>query len=54
MKTELVRELLYLWEGVYPYLADFVLELYGRGGGDFLEVGPFSCLLYPSDAADEG
>jgi len=42
MKTELVRELLYLWEGVYPYLADFVLELYGRGGGDFLEVGPFS------------
>lgn len=42
MKTGLVRDLLYLWEEVYPYLADFVLELYGREGGDFLELGPFS------------
>ncbi len=41
MKTELIEELLHLWEPVYPFLVDFLLKLFGRERGDFLEFGPF-------------
>lgn len=41
MKTELIEELLHLWEPIYPFLADFLLKLFERERGDFLEFGPF-------------
>lgn len=31
-----------LWSRVYPYLADQVMEYYGKSDGDVLELGPFS------------
>ena len=42
MRVDDLRELFYLWEGVYPHLSSFFLSLYGREEGDFLEFGPFS------------
>lgn len=41
-RLELLEELLYLWEPLYPSLADFLQALSGKGEGDFLEIGPFS------------
>jgi len=31
-----------LWSKIYPYLADQVMEHYGKGDGDALELGPFA------------
>lgn len=41
-RLDLLEELLYLWEPVYPSLANFLQTLSGKNEGDFLEIGPFS------------
>ncbi len=38
-------ELNRLWEPIRPYLAEQVRDVYGRHGGNVLEIGPFSGLV---------
>lgn len=45
-RSDLIIELNRLWEPVRPYLAQQVVELYGRRDGSLLEVGPFSGLAF--------
>ncbi|MBW2040069.1 MAG: putative selenium-dependent hydroxylase accessory protein YqeC [Deltaproteobacteria bacterium] len=42
MNPRVIREVNRLWEEVYPYLARYVMDLYGDQEGDVLELGPFS------------
>lgn len=42
----LVREINSLWKDVYPHLARHIAEVYGRGGGAVMEVGPFCGVIY--------
>lgn len=49
-----VGELLELWGPVYPYLARFLLDLWGGVRGDFLEIGPFSGGVARELAQGEG
>jgi SAM-dependent methyltransferase len=37
----LLKDVNELWTRIYPYLADQVMEYYGRSDGDILELGPF-------------
>ena len=43
---ELIHEINHLWEPVYPYLAEQILELYGKGDGRILDVGPFAGTIF--------
>ena len=38
---KLLKDVNALWSKIYPYLADQVMEYYGRSDGDVLELGPF-------------
>jgi SAM-dependent methyltransferase len=38
----LLKDVNELWSKIYPYLADQVMEYYGRSDGDVLELGPFA------------
>ena len=42
MDLRLLKQVNDLWHNVYPYLADHVMECYGRDCGDILELGPFA------------
>lgn len=42
MDLRLLKQVNDLWSRVYPYLADHVMEHYGRNHGDVLELGPFA------------
>ncbi|MBW1783465.1 MAG: methyltransferase domain-containing protein [Deltaproteobacteria bacterium] len=42
MDLRLLKQVNDLWRKVYPYLADHVMEYYGRSHGDVLELGPFA------------
>jgi hypothetical protein len=42
----LIQEIDLLWEPVYPHLARQIQELYGRRGGNILEIGPFCGVLF--------
>jgi hypothetical protein len=42
----LIRDINRLWEPVYPYLSEHILELYHRRDGDILEIGPFSGVIF--------
>jgi ubiquinone/menaquinone biosynthesis C-methylase UbiE len=42
----IIEELNLLWEPVRPFLTKQVEELYGRGDGNILEIGPFSGLIF--------
>jgi probable selenium-dependent hydroxylase accessory protein YqeC len=42
MDSSVIKEVNKLWEGVYPYLAQYIMDLYGSQEGDVLELGPFS------------
>ena len=42
MDLRVLRDVNELWSKIYPYLADQVMEHYGRGDGDALELGPFA------------
>ena len=41
-----IQEIYHLWEPVYPYLSQQILELYHRQDGNILEIGPFSGALF--------
>jgi hypothetical protein len=41
-----IQEIYHLWEPVYPYLSQQILELYNRKDGTILEIGPFSGLIF--------
>jgi len=45
-KDTLLEDLNRLWEPIRPYLAKQVEEIYGRGDGHVLEIGPFSGLIF--------
>jgi hypothetical protein len=45
-KDTLIEELNLLWEPIRPYLTRQIEELYGRGDGHILEIGPFSGLIF--------
>ncbi len=42
MDLQVIRKINRLWEGVYPYLSRYIMDLYGHQEGDVLELGPFS------------
>jgi len=42
----LISEINDLWEPIYPYLAEHIRELYGRGDGTILEIGPFCGVIF--------
>ena len=42
MDPRTIRQVNELWNGVYPHLARYVLELFDRQEGDVLELGPFA------------
>ena len=42
MDLRLLKHVNDLWSKIYPYLADHVMECYGRSHGDVLELGPFA------------
>lgn len=41
-----IQEIYHLWEPVYPYLSQQILELYNRKDGSILEIGPFSGAIF--------
>jgi len=41
-----IQEIYHLWESVYPYLSQQILELYHREDGNILEIGPFSGVIF--------
>ena len=41
-----IQEIYHLWEPVYPYLSQQILELYHRKDGNILEIGPFSGVIF--------
>ncbi len=49
-----IAELNSLWRPIRPYLARQVGELYGRGDGSVVEIGPFSGLAFELAAAGIG
>lgn len=42
MDLKLLKDVNELWRKIYPYLAAQVMEFYGKGHGDVLELGPFA------------
>ena len=42
MDLRLLKHVNDLWSKIYPYLADHVMECYGKSRGDVLELGPFA------------
>src|SRR4030042_5223108 len=42
MDPHIIAKINRLWETIYPHLARFIADLYGRQEGDVLELGPFS------------
>lgn len=42
----LIQEINTLWDPVYPYLAQQILEIYGRQDGNVLEIGPFCGAIF--------
>lgn len=42
MDLRVLKDVNELWSKIYPYLADQVMEHYGKGDGDALELGPFA------------
>jgi hypothetical protein len=50
----LIQEIDLLWEPVYPYLANQIVELYGRKDGNVLEIGPFCGVLFSLERMEIG
>ena len=42
----LIQDINTLWDPVYPYLAQQILEIYGRQDGNILEIGPFCGAIF--------
>jgi hypothetical protein len=41
-----IQEIYHLWEPVYPYLSQQIIELYNRQDGNILDIGPFSGAIF--------
>jgi hypothetical protein len=41
-----IQEIYHLWEPVYPYLSQQIIQLYNRQDGNILEIGPFSGAIF--------
>ncbi len=41
-----IQEIYHLWDPVYPYLSQQILDLYHRQDGNILEIGPFSGAIF--------
>ena len=50
----LAQEINLLWDPVYPYMAQHILECYGRREGNILEMGPFSGAIFALQEAKIG
>ncbi len=46
MLFNLIQEINLLWKPVYPHLARYIAEIYGRRDGDVLEIGPFPGVIF--------
>ncbi len=42
----LIKEINILWEPVFPYLSEQIIEIYGRNNGNILEIGPFCGVIF--------
>ena len=49
-----IQEIYHLWEPVYPYLSQQILELYNRKDGNILEIGPFSGVIFNLQKRNRG
>ncbi|MCX5804727.1 MAG: hypothetical protein NT010_01485 [Proteobacteria bacterium] len=49
-----IKELYDLWNPVYPYLTRHIGEIYGREGGDILEMGPFCGAVFSMKVQEIG
>jgi hypothetical protein len=49
-----IQEIYHLWEPVYPYLSQQILELYHRKDGNILEIGPFSGVIFNLQKRNRG
>jgi len=45
-RLDLIQEIDQLWDPVYPYLTKQIVEVYGRGNGDVVEIGPFCGVIF--------
>jgi len=46
VNLDLIKEIDLLWEPVYPYLSQTVIEYYGRREGTLIEIGPFCGVIF--------
>jgi hypothetical protein len=46
VRLDLIQEIDQLWDPIYPYLARYISELYGRREGDIVEIGPFCGVIF--------
>jgi hypothetical protein len=49
-----IKELYDLWNPVYPYLTRYIGEIYGRGDGNILEMGPFCGAVFSMKVQEIG
>ncbi|MCX8023058.1 MAG: hypothetical protein N2745_09840 [Syntrophorhabdaceae bacterium] len=54
MDISLLKSLYELWKPVFPHLSLYIKEVYGRGGGDIIEVGPFCGTIFSLKASGTG
>ena len=46
VRLDLIQEIDQLWDPIYPYLAQHILEVYDRRDGDVVEIGPFFGVIF--------
>ena len=46
VRLDLIQEIDRLWDPIYPYLARYISEVYGRRDGDLVEIGPFCGVIF--------
>jgi len=46
VRLDLIQEIDQLWDPIYPYLARYISELYGRKDGEIVEIGPFCGVIF--------
>jgi len=46
VNLDLIKGIHHLWKPVYPYLAKYIYEFYGRQEGNILEIGPFCGVIF--------
>jgi hypothetical protein len=46
VNADAIKELHFLWDSVYPFLAEHFAEIYGRKNGMVIEMGPFCGTVF--------